>query len=325
MNKFLLTGVLLLVLQVGYGQLDNTFTQNNLLPFMFNAGASGMQQGTDFKLVAKRPFGANETAVKDYFFGINHGIILPNQNRIEALINKSTVDNSRPVKLGISGFVRQRDFSSLTNVTGNLSFSVQVPITRRHYLSFGLSTSYGQIRVRTQSLIIRDLQDSYYTSLLKSGGSVSNFDLGGGLVFYSNKLLIGYSVNGLAGTRFESNLASNDRPPMSQYLMVGYKFDINGSWKFDPSILVRHQVGTPIFYNVQAKFSYNETVWAGLAYISDKTISLLAGYEVSKKFQIGYSYDIGMGSQNNVLSNTNELILGFKPFIKEKKSETPEE
>jgi type IX secretion system PorP/SprF family membrane protein len=188
-----------------------------------------------------------------------------------------------------------------------------------------LSTSYGQIRVRTQSLIIRDLQDSYYTSLLKSGGSVSNFDLGGGLVFYSNKLLIGYSVNSLAGTRFESNLASNDRPPMSQYLMVGYKFDINGSWKFDPSILVRHQVGTPIFYNVQAKFSYNETVWAGLAYISDKTISLLAGYEVSKKFQIGYSYDIGMGSQNNVLSNTNELILGFKPFIKEKKSETPEE
>jgi len=325
MKRLLFILILLLLVQGARAQLNNTYTQYTLVPYLNNPAASGMQTVSDFKLVAKRPFGSGETISSDYFMGVNHGLILGNQNSMAGLANSTSAAHKRPLRFGISGLARQRNFNTLTNFGSNIAFSVHVPVTRQHYLSFGMAAGYSQFSVKTQSLIVREAQDSYYTNLLNAGGVTSNLNLNAGMVFYSNNLYIGYSVNGLVNARTDNNLAYNEKPALVHYGMVGYKYYLASSWEFQPSLLFRYQPGLPMQINLSTKFTYQDVAWIGLAYISNQTISLLAGYEISKNLNVGYSYDMSFGSQNSILSNNNELILGFKPFLKEKKTETPEE
>ena len=320
MKNLKLTLLALLVAQASLAQLNKTFTQYSLMPYMINAGASGVTTPTEVKLVVKRPFGIDDTAARDNFLGINHGIVLTDKRALYGLVDKEEGSTVRPVKLGLSGYVRQLDFNALTNMNGAFSISIHIPISRRYYVSFGLSTSYNQLKVKTQNLIVREILDTYFTSLTSADGTINNLDLGSGIMLYSNKLFAGYSVDGLLSSRLESNLNSASKPALTHNLMLSYKTDVNSLWEFHPAVLVRYQVGTPIFYNISAKFRYRESAWLGMSFISGQTMALLTGYEVSKSLTIGYAYDVQLGNSNSVLHNANEIILGFKPFVKNKET-----
>jgi type IX secretion system PorP/SprF family membrane protein len=96
--------------------------------------------------------------------------------------------------------------------------------------------------------------------------------------------------------------------------MSGYVFNLNDNIKFKPAFLSKFISGSPIQLDLTANFMFNEKFILGGAYRWDAAGSILAGFQISKKILIGYSYDMDTTKLANYNSGSHELFLRYELF-----------
>ena len=57
----------------------------------------------------------------------------------------------------------------------------------------------------------------------------------------------------------------------------------------------------------------------GVAYRSEDAVSILLGFELQERFQIGYAYDFTTSNLKNYSSGSNEIVIGYQFKNKKKK------
>lgn len=303
------------VAHVAYGQLNNPLSQYNQLPYLQNAALSGIEGYTDIKAGFKKQWATFKGAPQTYLLGVNHVFdkSTPSSDAFNAVEKSSS---QRSLKIGVSGYVIENRYNFIRDTQFGLSYAVHVPVSSRYYLSMGLATSYSRFKTDTDELIIRDTQDSFYQDLLAGNGSLNYFNLDAGLVFYSNALHVGYSIQRLARTRFKSDLPGNEESNMRHIVMAGYTLQFNEKWECQPALLFRYESVLKDIYNLSLKFRYNSTLLAGVSYSPGECLSLLTGYRLNKHLSVNYSYDLSIGKTSSVSQGSHEIIIGIMPFNK---------
>lgn len=150
------------------------------------------------------------------------------------------------------------------------------------------------------------------------------FDAKAGLFLYSNRFYAGFSVSDLFANAFKK-----EGFPINQvrhyYITSGYIFDIFGDLKFKPSFLFKHAASSPSNIDLNAFFLYREKFWLGASLrfgaieLANKhfdtalrnrdALVLMAEYNVTEKFRIGYAYTFSTSVLKNYPSH--EISIGY--------------
>ena len=88
---------------------------------------------------------------------------------------------------------------------------------------------------------------------------------------------------------------------------------------FIPSIMFRINTKLSKEINLNGKMVFNQKLWFALSYrdaltfdlYSIHNINIMVGLRFLKRFEFGYSYDLGVLSVRNILGGTHSIYLGF--------------
>ncbi len=214
-------------------------------------------------------------------------------------------------------------FTLMNDKTGPLSrFSVggtyayHMGLNGRTSLSAGITAGVQNMTLNASKL------DWVYTTSdpAVAGGDYLNKlrpDVSAGLWLYSADYFVGLAAQNIIPSKLafvdDSDTLKLDRGKLvpHMFLSAGYRMFLSDDLTFLPSATVRYISPMPIGVDVNAKFQYQDFLWAGASYRLKEGFSGMVGINVNSSFNVGYAYDYTTSRLNTVSKGTHEIIVGF--------------
>ena len=95
------------------------------------------------------------------------------------------------------------------------------------------------------------------------------------------------------------------------FLSAGYRFFLSDDFSFLPSTLIKYVNPTPLSFDVNAKFQYQDFLWAGASYRYKDGFAAMLGINISNSLNVGYSYDYTTSNLNLLAMAHMKLLLAF--------------
>lgn len=180
-------------------------------------------------------------------------------------------------------------------------------------LAFGFKSTAHLLNVDFTKLSVYDPTDPSFQNNVDNRFS-PNF--GAGFYWYSDRYYLGLSVPNFLRTKHynDNTQSSTATRSMQCYFMGGYVLDCNDDIQFKPALLTKFVSGAPLQVDLTANFLFFEKITAGAAYRLSGASSFLAGFQVSDRVFIGYSYDTEATRLANYNSGSHEFFLRFELF-----------
>jgi type IX secretion system PorP/SprF family membrane protein len=214
------------------------------------------------------------------------------------------------VGLGIS-FVNDKLGPSDEN-TISADFSYSIPTSDEFKLALGLKGTVDFLNVDFNKLTIRTSSDGLNRTNIDNRVSPN---VGVGAYWYSNKTYLGLSIPYLLETKhFDNDVQSVASERMHIHAMAGYVFDLSENTKFKPSVLTKIVKGSPLQVDLSANFLFYDKLTLGAAYRWSAAVSVMAGFQISDSWLIGYAYDRDTTRLGNFNSGSHEIFLRYELF-----------
>ena len=94
-------------------------------------------------------------------------------------------------------------------------------------------------------------------------------------------------------------------------LTLGKAFEYNKDVVFKPSIMLKLAQNGSNILDLNFSALLKETFWVGFSYRTSQSFILIAEYDITDKFRVGYSYDIPFSKLIYATSGSHELFIGF--------------
>lgn len=205
----------------------------------------------------------------------------------------------------VAGHVKQQGFY--------LSYSYIAQLSGGVKLSFGLSSGLQSYGVDGTKLRLNEGGDQ----ILSSGLQTSWVPDGSfGLMFYTDRLRTGFSINQIYGSKLTFFSDGNEGTAR-----LHRHFNIHGSYlignsdaafNFTPYFLVKYQSPLPAQFDLGLQLIYMDNVWLGTAYRSGESYAVFAGCLIRENIVFGYSYDIITSDIGLRARQSHEILLGLR-------------
>lgn len=215
---------------------------------------------------------------------------------------------NRNIGLGFNIISDDLGPSSEQTLASNLSYAIDLNESAK--LAFGMKAGVRMLNIDWSKGRFYDSDD-----VLLNTNVNNKFMgvLGAGAYLYSDKWYAGLSVpNFLRNDYYDDIQESVISDQLHYYFIGGYVFDLSGSVKFKPSVLVKAVKGSPLSTDVSANFLLKEKLTLGASYRWDDSVSALAGFQISEGFFLGYSFDYTVTELNKYNDGTHEIILRYQ-------------
>lgn len=241
---------------------------------------------------------------------------------VEGAPNTQTFSIHSPVpnkNIGIGGFFVRDNIGVTTENNFFLSYAYRLQ-TKRGVLSMGLHGGFSNTEVSYSELGLND-------SNLQ--GAESNFkpNFGAGIFYSTDRFYAGaaspYIINNKSksGNSLQPDIQSDQI--QHYYLTTGAIFDITPLIKLKPSVLIKVVSGAPVEFDLNANVLLDEKLWLGVSYRSFDSIDLLAEFQFSDQFRLGYAYDITTTDLRKVNSGSHEIMINYRFVFNRSKIVTP--
>lgn len=149
--------------------------------------------------------------------------------------------------------------------------------------------------------------------------------IGAGAFLYSDNFYVGVSSPNFLPKDLNVNNESLYEKSVALYLTGGYVFYINDYFNLKPSAVVMQEVGAPMSFDIALNAGFYDKFEIGTSYRYQDAISLLAAFNITNSFKIGYAYDYNIGSELSEFSNgSHEIILLYNlDFLKSRRYTSP--
>lgn len=209
--------------------------------------------------------------------------------------------------------------------TISADFSYTINVSDTYKLAFGLRGTAHLLNVDFSKLNIYNQGDVLAQYNIDNQFS-PNF--GVGAYWYSEDTYFGFSIPNMLETKHfdkgqaQYNASSVPYERMHYHFIAGKVFDIHPSIQFKPAFLAKMVEGAPLQLDLSANFLINEKFTVGAAYRWSAAMSVLAGFQVSNNWFIGYGYDSDVTKIANYNSGSHELFLRYE-FARKKQVMSP--
>ncbi|MDE3740565.1 type IX secretion system membrane protein PorP/SprF [Maribacter polysaccharolyticus] len=145
--------------------------------------------------------------------------------------------------------------------------------------------------------------DNYYNALPA---------IGAGIYIFNDNWYVGFSVPNLLLNKSnvvgDTNLIQRDN---HMYFIGGYVVAINSATKLKPSILVKTIANAPATIDASLNVLFMQKFTLGVSHRFKDSFSAMAGFQISKNFFLGYSYDYSTSDLGDYNRGSHEIILKY--------------
>ncbi|MCK9402481.1 MAG: type IX secretion system membrane protein PorP/SprF [Chitinophagaceae bacterium] len=212
-------------------------------------------------------------------------------------------------------------FTILNDKTGPLNrfaaygtYSYHQSLSPRTSLAAGISVGFTNMSLDAGKL---NFGGTTVDPAVAGSGIINRMkpDISAGLWLYSKNYFIGLSAQQIIPQQiaFSDNTVylQNGKLIPHLFLSAGYRMQLTDDISFLPSTLLRYISPLPVGIDVNAKFQYQDLLWAGGSYRYQDGFAAMVGINVNHNINIGYSYDIQTSTLNTVSKGTHEILIGF--------------
>ena len=226
------------------------------------------------------------------------------------------------IKGGVGLNVNNIELGAEQNTSMTLSYAYHKPVGNIGILSIGVGGGFYQKTL--DGSILRTPEGNYdennpinHNDLILSEGRETGIVpiFNAGVFFQTEKFEIGASAINLVEPEVNLNTNVNFQLKRHYFLTMAYNWDINNSFSFQPSIMMKSDlVETQL--EISTIIKYNDNIFGGLAFrgYSENTIdatAILVGIKLSEKITLAYSYDLTLSSYNSVSNGSHEILINY--------------
>ncbi len=189
------------------------------------------------------------------------------------------------------------------------NFSYTIPLNENDLkLSFGVKGGLHILDTDWSKGIFQDPDVVFNQNL-----NLISPTVGAGIYMHTRKMYLGFAIpNFLKTDHYDDFQESIATERMHFYFIGGYVFNISESVELKPAFLVKGVSGAPLIADVSANFLFNKKFTLGAAWRWDDSVSVLAGFQVSKDIYIGYGYDLTTTGLSNYNAGSHELTIRYE-------------
>lgn len=198
------------------------------------------------------------------------------------------------------------------NIYASYAFIIKTPVGK---LAMGLQAGVNVLSADFEDLKLDDPNDLSFTSL--NNQLKPNF--GTGIYYYSNNFFAGFSVpflltNGYSNDKLEEAINGGIRSARNYYLYGGINLPLNrdATVKFQPSLLLRGQEGSPLSADINASFVFYDLLSVGASYRNIDAVVTYIDLKLSESFHFSYSYDWTTSAIRSASNGTHEFMLNYR-------------
>ncbi len=203
--------------------------------------------------------------------------------------------------------------------TSYLAFAYRIRFNGSSRLAFGLQGGFSNYNSKFSQI-------SNVDPVFANGDvNVNRANFGAGLYFNTRNFFAGVSVPQLIRSNLEVNNSDSDSRLERHYFgYAGFVLNLSPDLKFKPHLLIKYVENAPIEFDINASMLIKELVWLGLSYRSFDSFDAILQVQLSKQFQIGYSYDFATTTDlRRVNAGSHELMIQYRFVFGKKKIISP--
>lgn len=321
MGKSLLL-LLLLLGRFSMAQQKPQYSQYMLNNFLLNPAVTGIENYTDLKAGYRNQWTGLKGAPVTSYFTINAPLghrftegdaaSLP-PSGAEDPAGRSIVSTYQAAKphhgIGLSVVTDKTGPVTATELA--LDYAYHIGLAAELNLALGFSASLNSLSLNRAELTMARSNDPVLQDGIANEWKPT---LGAGLWLYSSHLYAGFSALQLIPQHlfFTGTSAVNQQKTRpNYYLTAGLKLFLSEDLSILPSLLLKKSGYEPLSFDLNLKFSYLDSLWAGISYRHNDSYSALLGININSLLNLGYSYDLTLSTLNKVSSGSHEIVLGF--------------
>ena len=219
------------------------------------------------------------------------------------------------------GLLFIHDKISVINQTGiHFSYAYRIRVSQKATLSMGLQGGIGFYRAQYTQLETYQSNDPAFSKDIRE----SRPNIGAGFYYYTQRTYFGISAPHLVNNVFDRGVQYETVYQNKPIILTGgYVIPLNRLLKFKPNGLLKILDGTPVEFDVNANFLFDEVLWLGLSYKSSHTVALQTQLQLNDQLQLGYSYQITAGPIRTVELGSHEMMLNYRFRFNKKGLVTP--
>ena len=193
-----------------------------------------------------------------------------------------------------------------------LDYAYHVPLNPdRVYLSFGIGAKamYYILDLNTGNL--PPVEDPAFSAEFFSQFLV---DASSGIYLYGKNFYMGYSILNMIQSKFNKEVGdgfSTNHLHKHHMGIMGYRFEFNRDFHFEPSIFIRNTENINTKYDFSGRLFYRDVFWTGISSRSNGSISTIIGFKTGK-LHIAYAYDYYFKEISTYQNGTHELSISFR-------------
>ena len=178
-------------------------------------------------------------------------------------------------------------------------------------LAFGLHVGLNHMAINWDKLNVEDPD----INLQGQGKNKITPDASFGVFYSTNHFYGGISSTRLLQNEFgmttNNGSTSYSRLMRHFYAMAGYAFPISEKVVFRPAALVKYVNNTPVQFDLDASFLFNNVFWIGAAYRSSEAVIFLTEFNIGHNLRVGYSYDVWLNDLMRYNKGSHEIHIGY--------------
>jgi type IX secretion system PorP/SprF family membrane protein len=212
-------------------------------------------------------------------------------------------------------------FTIINDKTGPLNrfamygtYAYHVGLTSTTSLSGGISAGFTNMSLDASKLNFGTIS---VDPAVGSSGVINRIkpDISAGLWLYSKDYFLGIAAQQIIPEQiaFSDNTVyvQNGKLLPHIFISAGYRIQLSDDVSFLPSTLIRYVTPLPLGFDVNVKFQYQDLIWLGASYRYQDGFAGMAGINLNRNINIGYSYDVQTSNLNTVSKGTHEILIGF--------------
>ncbi|MDO9255910.1 MAG: type IX secretion system membrane protein PorP/SprF [Bacteroidales bacterium] len=286
----------------GFAQQDVLFSQYMFNKLLVNPGYAGSREVFSADVVYRNQWTGFEGAPKTIALSMHAPL--------------------RYDHIAVGGYIYSDKIGPQVNQGALLSYAYRVNLPKGK-LSFGLQAGVKYNDINWSMIDLEDADLAYQGDQKSKVTPDANF----GIYYYTNRMFAGVSSTQLLQNEY-GMVTVDGKKTYSKLLrhfygMAGIAVPISDMVVFRPSVLVKYVKDAPWQMDLNASFLLNDLFWLGMTYRTDGDLVFLTEFNVSRKYRLGYSYDVNVKDRIHYNSGSHEIRIGIDLDLLKNRMYTP--
>jgi len=293
------------------GQQLPLYSQYLYNKFLIDPAVAGSDGYTSFNLTAREQWVGYYGAPRTYSFSWQTRFLKRGHIIKQVSPRRQVFRPKSDGKVGVGGFIFS-DKNGLVRRTGfQATYAYHTWVQQATQLSMGLAVTGYHFKIDERDLNFEDPDEPWLNNELRKGVFIP--DASFGLYILNSRFSFGFSADQLFGARAKIGNDAYKKLQVSRhyYLFGSYTFTDMRYHEFQPSFLLKMSEQFMPQVDVGVTYTYNQSVWGGLAYRTNNSIIAHIGAKY-QNIWIGYAFDFSMQEIQRLTYGSHELSVALK-------------